>query len=432
MDRKPEEDLDKFLDRKYGEASMTSDELNDTLSKADEDLEENPFQDLPADSQEHLPERTNVLDDIPSNWDKEIKPIEEERKERYSSISVAQATAAEEKRDKIQTFKNALSTRNGFRAFFNSNRSELILYAENNDGTILCRTLRFKVCIDNDRNEPSLVDISFGESSSIWIYNDCVVCYIDEKMKMRHRQVYQAFGHWILYSDLKASSGENLVLRKLFMVTRDDMIVDRCLVTDETDLFLIAGKSYRFKKNSVVEANQLSKYQLRYLMKPDQPNEEFIDHEADNLDSVRGECVSAATPRYIFICKKTGPTKMEIYDKDGYPEDTVDLPFSSKGFSVDLTYVSFRGKDEILFTLRIIDHSRKFYLYSIDDKSFEEKEVTLKEREGNRWHDYRPLYSGFEELEVNTNSKPIKDNIMIYDYRYEARFVVCRLEVAEK
>jgi len=334
---------------------------------------------------------------------------------------------------------------------FNAGRSELLVILPATNGqSAQIKRLRFKIYLKGINGKKGrLEDLSFESSpSSISIFESNVIAYVDQNLKIRHPDVYNRYKACVLYADLKAglaslsgdTDAEDLVFRKLFLVGQDDHIQGRCLLVTEESLFLFGGRSYKFKgKASVRHHNEVALYFTKKMDSVEQNSSDFKDSQIDVL-AEKGEMAALYCENLIFVVKRSEPSLVEIFNKDGTTDEdeSIEIPSgeSLKGYTLKMNLVNFRGKEEILFAFYCRDKDIKFMLLDIKEKSFESANVTLvqvdegqeKEKEKEK-EKLKLLYTGFEEIEASVHNTGVKQ-LYFYSYRGDVPEVIrCDIKV---
>ena len=336
--------------------------------------------------------------------------------------------------DQVAEFKMSRESRISYRVILNQARSELILAIPDGEN-YREKTLRF--CVTS-ANSSKLEDISFENSpNSIFVYQNAVVCYIDEQMKVRYPNIYNEYKNSILYASIQSieetkEQEQDLVFNKLILLEDDTNIFNRCLIGNENSLFLFGGKSMRFKGKAKANLhNEVSLYDLKKLKDVNQSVVDFKDPETTPMEKVSGECSAVFTNKFIILCKRSGASDLEIFKHDGIYEEDSELPETMKGYSTSLVYVNFRKKEEILLISCAYGKEIVFHLYDIKKKNFEEKKVTLVPRENKAVEKFSLVYSGFEYFESNTGLTPL-ENILIYSIRGDQTLIIqCDIKTEE-
>ena len=349
----------------------------------------------------------------------------EEKKDDDSYIIIQKPLARPKEKINSSQFTDCVAKGYGFRVLFNYAYNGITVISPQNNQGFSSRDFRFKVFVDDE-----LEDISFYlNPSSITVYRGAIICYIDQEFKKTHPEIYKKYKNWILHASIPDSFGilpsgklsKNIILCKLFNVAGDESIFNRNILVNEESLFLIGGKSIKFKgkKNRNTYYRSLARYKLKLLKGEVQNSNEFKDTEMDDMEENEGISVAIQNENFIFMCQKESPNSLEIFDKDGAFEETVQLPVP-RDWSVHLNLVQFQEKEQILIIAYALDHDMKFWLYDIKGKSLDEnvKLVFSKDGERKKEMNYPILYSGNEVFEENVDTRPL-ENILIYNYREE-------------
>jgi len=340
--------------------------------------------------------------------------------------------------DSTNAFKEGLQKPISYRVFFNGSKSGLVVNDPNtpeDEGIYL----RFKV--KPPGNHP-YEDISFEFSpSSVDICGNIVVCYIDNKFKIRYPEIFSEYKNWVLYADIESSmklrkqdKKNYLVFKKLFLITHSDHILNRCLMINTNTLGLFGGSVYRLKgKKSSSDSKDFSIYNFDKFLSIGQISNEFRDAGGDDtMDQIQGECIAVKTKNNIFLCSKFNPSCIEIIKTDATLVDTIDLPTQFKDYFVHANLVNFRNKDEILISFFKQDKNFEFLLYDINAQEFEEDKVSLVPLplDSSNNEKFQTIYSGFEQFEQNSSpEKPLK-NILIHSFRTETpKLIPCDIKV---
>lgn len=342
----------------------------------------------------------------------------------------------------VKIYQENLTTSNTYKLIFNPGRSELLIILQK-DGQTSIRRLRFKIYLKGQNGKKGrLEDISFESSPySIAIYENNVVAYIDQNLKVRHSDVYNKYKACVIYADLKAgiesvskeSEVEDLVFRKLFLVGQDDHIHSRCLVVTEESVFLFGGRSFKFKgKASIRQHGEVSLYFTKKMESVEQNSSEFKDSEIDNLNE-KGEVAAIYTGEVIFVTKRFEPSIIEIFKKDGTTDEdeSIEVPEAGtlKGYTVRMNLVNFRQKEEILFSCFCKEKDIKFMLLDVKEKEFETEPISLTAAAGQE--KINLLYTGFEEIEAPI-SKSGAQELFFYTYRGDSPEVFkCEIKVGK-
>ena len=355
-------------------------------------------------------------------------PSRVQRQSSNDSYSIIQGSPRSpiEKMASISHFKECIATAQDFRAFINYFYNGITVISQN-DNELKSRDFRFKVIVDDE-----LEDISFYLTpSSLSIYRGALVCYIDQEFKKSHPHIFKKYKYCVLYASIgdalalptTGKASKYIVFKKLFTGSGDEPIFNRCLLMNQESLFLIGGKSVKFKGKGSIDHHNFIRYQITKLNESITQNESEIkdvkDTQVDHMEKCKGKCVAVLNEEFMFICQEEDPEYLEIFNLDGTFEECVELP-AQKGVSVHLNLVHFQDKEQILISSYTTNQNMTFLLYNIKKKSWE-KNITLSpEKEELR---LPLLYSRNEVLEKNIDERPLKD-MLIYNYREEQPKVI--------
>ena len=340
--------------------------------------------------------------------------------------------------DQVVELKKSIEALNNCRMMFNGSKSEIILIHTKESENHIKKRLRFKV----ETRNGTLEDISFEFSpSSVAIWQSAVVCFIDQYARTRYRHIFEDYKYWILYADLRGfiaqkesedNKVEDLIFRKLFLNTQNHELFHRCVLLNDENLFLFGGQSLNFKsKKALSVSDVVHMFNLKKLKTINQRITDFRETDTDKIDSSKGECVSIFNGKFIFICKRTEPKELEIFNSDGTSDTNVEFPKVPKGASVRLALVNVNKKDRILFTFLTQDKPMEFLLFDIKGQSFEEDPVKLVPKDLAKEDTFSTFYSGFEEIEVNKDTKPLSD-VLLYNFREsKPKTIACEIRIGD-
>ena len=418
----------------YDEKTAKRNQILDDLTETHDQGE--PFKEQStAPTEEKKVTQTREVSITSSPPPKEKAVVMTKSVEVQTDISELREEEEEKSPYEVDKFKQGLKTPIPYRVFFNGSKSELIISDPTNPGELI--RLRFKV------KRPGYYpyeDISFEFSpSSVTICNNIVACYIDNKFKIRYPEIFSQYKNLVLYADIEASiksykeDGKNyLVFRKLFLITQNDEIMNRCLMINEDVLGFFGGTVYKLKgKKSSSESRYCSMYLLQKFTAIGQNSNEFRDTEIDEeMENVRGECLAIKTKDSTFVCSRSNPSCFEVFDKSGEMGDPAKFPKKYEDYFVHANLVNFRNKEEILMIFCKQSEAFDFLLYDVAEDKFEKNQISLVPIDSPDNEKFQTVFSGFEQFEVTTNIDQPLENILIHSFRTEtAKVITCKIQV---
>ena len=431
------EEINKSIDASLNETRLSNKKNN--TPEGDQSLILKDLSRIQEESPKAKP--TSPVEEKKVTQTKEVSITESPKKQEVSTRSIEVQTDISECReeekttDEVAQFKQGLVTPIPYRVFFNGSKSELIISDPTNPAELI--RLRFKV------KKPGYYpyeDISFEFSpSSVNICNNIVACYIDNKFKIRYPEIFSQYKNLVLYADIEASiksykqDGKNyLVFRKLFLITQNDEIMNRCLMINKDVLGFFGGTVYKLKgKKSSSESRYCSMYLLQKFTAIGQNSNDFRDTEIDDeMEHVKGECLAIKSKEWTFVCAKSNPSCFEVFDQTGGMGDPAKFPKKFEDYFVHANLVNFRGKEEILMIFCKQSEGFEFLLYDVSSKTFETKQITLVPVDSPDNEKFQTVFSGFEQFEVTTNIDQPLENILIHSFRAETpKIITCRIQV---